>query len=879
MRRMFLTSVAGLAMGWAAIAVAVPQEPAKNAQPPARKQGKKKDSPPKVENTQPKKPILATEPAAMKVAADFKVELLYTVPKESQGSWVNLCHDPKGRLYTSDQYGAMYRITPPAIGGKAEDTKVEKVAVDVGMAQGMCWAFDSLYVVVNSGQKPTGLYRLTDKDKDDQLDTVDFLRPLQGGGGEHGPHAVIPHPDGKRLTVVCGNQTKLTKFDSSKPVPVWGEDHLLPRMPDGRGFMKGVLGPGGAIYNVTPDGQNWELHAVGFRNQYDAAYNRDGDLFSYDADMEWDFNTPWYRPTRVCFVPSGAEFGWRNGAGKYPAYYADSLPAIDDIGPGSPTGICFGYGAKFSAKYQNALYICDWSYGKMYAVHITPNGSGYTATHEEFIAGTPLPLTDVIINPVDGAMYFAIGGRKTQSGLYRVTYTGKQPTTPPAITKIANPDREARLVLEAKHGVKDAGSLSDIWRELGNADRFTRFAARVALEHQDVNLWREKALVETNAAVAIESLLALSRVSAPCPEHAKTEFNKDKTAADAKLGERVVTALGKLDFGSLTVDQRLAWARTVQIALNRFGKPTEAIRKAMIERIDPIYPTGNRYVDGELSQIMVYLEAPTAAAKTVALLNKALTQEEQIEYARSLRMLKTGWTPDLRKQYFGWFVKSENYRGGMSFGGFLNQVKTDAIANLTEPEKLELKPMLEAKPKATTTAIAANRPVVKNWTMDDLAPKLDAGLAKGRNFSNGKAMFATAACFGCHRFDGEGGATGPDLTVAAGRFGPRDLLESIIHPSKEVSDQYAAIDIETTDGKKVSGRIINLNGDGITLLTNMLDPSSTVTVNRGNIETQKLSSLSMMPTGLLDTLKEEDVLDLLAYVLSRADSKNKMFAK
>jgi hypothetical protein len=59
----------------------------------------------------------------------------------------------------------------------------------------------------------------------------------------------------------------------------------------------------------------------------------------------------------------------------------------------------------------------------------------------------------------------------------------------------------------------------------------------------------------------------------------------------------------------------------------------------------------------------------------------------------------------------------------------------------------------------------------------------------------------------------------------------------------------------------------------------MLDPSSTVTVNRGMIETQKLSSLSMMPTGLLDTLKEEDVLDLLAYVLSRADSKNKMFAK
>jgi len=59
--------------------------------------------------------------------------------------------------------------------------------------------------------------------------------------------------------------------------------------------MKGVMGPGGAIYNVTPDGKQWELFSVGFRNQYDAAYHKNGDLFTYDADMEWDFNTPWYR--------------------------------------------------------------------------------------------------------------------------------------------------------------------------------------------------------------------------------------------------------------------------------------------------------------------------------------------------------------------------------------------------------------------------------------------------------------------------------------------------------------------------------------------------------------------------------------------------------
>ena len=88
----------------------------------------------------------------------------------------------------------------------------------------------------------------------------------------------------------------------------------------------------------------------------------------------------------------------------------------------------FGYGAKFPAKYQDALYALDWSWGKLYAVHLKPDGSSYTATKEEFVTGAPLPITDAIIHPGDGAMYFTIGGRRVQSGLYRVTYVGDEST-------------------------------------------------------------------------------------------------------------------------------------------------------------------------------------------------------------------------------------------------------------------------------------------------------------------------------------------------------------------------------------------------------------------------------------------------------------------
>ena len=89
-------------------------------------------------------------------------------------------------------------------------------------------------------------------------------------------HAMLPGPDGKSLYVVCGNadQDGQARWPARACRRLWGEDHLLPRMPDGNGFMAGVLGPGGCIYKVDPDGKNWELVSTGYRNAFDAAFNR-----------------------------------------------------------------------------------------------------------------------------------------------------------------------------------------------------------------------------------------------------------------------------------------------------------------------------------------------------------------------------------------------------------------------------------------------------------------------------------------------------------------------------------------------------------------------------------------------------------------------------
>ncbi|MCH2372239.1 MAG: c-type cytochrome, partial [Pirellulales bacterium] len=816
----------------------------------------------------------------IKAAKGFQVELLYSVPSEVHGSWVNLCTDNKGRLIVSDQFGKLYKITPPKRGETLAQDDVKPLNVDIRAVNGMVWAFDALYVGVNDYERkiPSGLYRITDSDGDDELDKVEMLRSMDARG-DHGVHAVVPSPDGKSLFLITGNSTKPTQLADNSQVPqVWGEDHLLPSFPDGRGHNRGVLAPGGIIYKVDPDGKNFEAYANGFRNIFDAAFNREGELFTYDADMEYDFNVPWYRPTRICQVTSGSEFGWRNGAGKRPVFYPDNLPGVLDIGPGSPTGVTFGYGAKFPAKYQNALYALDWSWGKLYAVHMKQNGSSYTATKEEFVTGAPLPITDAIIHPGDGAMYFTIGGRRVQSGLYRVTYTGDESTalvtTTPNVTKAT----ELRRELESFHGKQDAKAITSAWSHLKNEDRFIRWAARIAVEHQSLDGWADKALTESDPQIQVEALLALARVTGVCPQHR----SEDTPAVDVAMRTKLLNAVLAIDMRKLNPTSQLTLQRTIQIILNRFGRPNDSTVEKLTAAIDPLFPSNSADLNWLLCETLAYLQSPTVAEKTMALIAAAPTQEEQVQYARSIRMLKNGWTPELQNAYFEWFLKAANYRGGASFDKFIEFIRNDAVASLSESQKDSMKELLAKK--AERISALENLGVIfegrqeKQWKLDELVQAANSGL-KGRDYENGRKMFGAAGCYACHRFQNQGGMTGPDLTTAGRRYSVRDLLDQVINPSKVINDQFSAVMVITDDGLVHSGVVVNLNNDGRTLNTDLTDPNKRVNINRNTIDEMLVSKTSPMPAGLFNRMTREEILDLVAYLISGADPNHDYFKK
>jgi len=838
------------------------------------------------------KPVAATPAESLKTLPGFKVQLLRS-SQPGEGSWVSLTIDNRGRLIVSPQdKEPMLRFT---LGADGTITRMETLDVPVTGAMGLLYAFDSLYV---NGNGPQGyhLYRIRDRNGDDQLDSVELLHRWTGGAGEHGAHGIVLGPDGK-LYIVNGNFVEIPEdILPTSPHKNYRDDVVLPRMEDGNGFGAGRKPPGGCVLRLDPDGKNAELFASGQRNTYDIAFNPDGELFGFDSDMEWDWGTPWYRPTRVYHIVSGGDQGFREGSAKWPEYYPDSLPATVNVGIGSPTGVRFGTGARFPSKYQRACYVMDWSYGRILAVHLAPDGASYKGTFESFVAGQPLNLTDLEIGK-DGAMYFTIGGRKTQGGLYRVSYGSEVHPDPVGQEKEFAPleARRLRHQLEAFHGRQDSRAIDFAWPHLDSEDRFIRYAARLAIESQPVGQWQQRVLDETRQRAGLTALLALARYG-----------SRD-------LQDKLLESLGRYWPKDLGPEQSLEAMRVCEVCVARMGRPTAGTAGDLIKSLDSLFPDRSWPLNRELSQLLIALDAPGIVKKALDLRDAATTQEEQLHYMVALRNARNGWSLGDRRRYFAWlsnrpatedggptypggasYFVSRNtrhpdetvqwfqdvgraYGDGASFNNFLKNLRKAAAQSLTDSERDELAALLVEAPAVANARPAKQHKFVRDWKLADLLPDLDRAV-RGRNFDNGREAFAAAQCLACHRFGNEGGAAGPDITAVASRFSPKDVLESIVEPSKVVSDQYQNITVSTKDGQDVTGRLVEETAAKLVLVPNQLTGDK-VEVNKTDVQTRAPSKLSPMPEGLINILNKEEILDLLAYIASGGRKEHAAFAK
>ncbi|MEX2212972.1 MAG: hypothetical protein WD768_02515 [Phycisphaeraceae bacterium] len=783
------------------------------------------------------------DPATFHVTPGFTIERLRSAGKD-EGSWVSLTFDPKGRLLIAREDKGLLRLTLPA--EKDGKIKVESINDTLHECRGMQFIGNDLYVNANNDK---ALMRLRDTGGDDRFDEITTVYASAGGVG-HGRNDVTLGPDGF-LYAIQGDSVAVPKDMASTLSP----RRFAARPKAGEGF----------VYRFDPrkvfdikDGlpERFEVIAAGLRNPYGVAFNAEGELFTYDADAEHDMGSPWYRPTRVRHIVSGADFGWRSVTGSWPPYYpdaADSPPSTFDIGKGSPTAIAFAHGSAFPGKYHDALYILDWAYGRILAVHMTPRGAGYACSAETFVKGRPFNVTDLAFGP-EGAMYVTTGGRKTQSGLYRIRYTGPA-LAAPALTEQQRARaaegakaRELRRKLESFHQFEPA-AVDIAWPHLDSEDPWIRHAARIAVEHQPVKEWLAQALPEKATIEGLTALLALASAS-------------DKSDRSAVLGK-----LNTLTLKDCTIEQQLIALRTYEICLVEGETLTPEVRREIVLRLSTLYPGETWELNRTLSLLLLDLDAASLLKPTLALLESAKTQHEQMHYLFVLRNMKQGWSLDERKHYFRKLLETQAYRGGAGMPGFMKKIREEAIASLSEKERAALGALVEGKDNAPLPAIP-QRAFVKAWTLAELKEPVAKDEGK-RDLANGKAMFNAAACNRCHRFGDEGRSVGPDLTSVASRFSRQDMLQSIIEPSGVVAENYRNVRIELDDGEVIVGQVVmagDYRSSDLRIMPSMMEPEKVRTIAKKRVVSHSESGVSPMPEGLLNTLTREDVLDLLAYL-------------
>jgi putative heme-binding domain-containing protein len=104
-------------------------------------------------------------------------------------------------------------------------------------------------------------------------------------------------------------------------------------------------------------------------------------------------------------------------------------------------------------------------------------------------------------------------------------------------------------------------------------------------------------------------------------------------------------------------------------------------------------------------------------------------------------------------------------------------------------------------------------------------------------------------------------------------------MENIVDPSKVISDQYDSHLIEKKDGSLVIGRVVSEDAGTLQVMMNPFAPAQLTTVKASDVKNKKTQAVSMMPPGLINTLNKDELLDLIAYVLSGGNPGDKMFAK
>ncbi|MEE2640045.1 MAG: PVC-type heme-binding CxxCH protein [Planctomycetota bacterium] len=165
----------------------------------------------------------------------------------------------------------------------------------------------------------------------------------------------------------------------------------------------------------------------------------------------------------------------------------------------------------------------------------------------------------------------------------------------------------------------------------------------------------------------------------------------------------------------------------------------------------------------------------------------------------------------------------------------------------------------------------------RDWKYDELIADVQK-LPMGRSWDVGKELFKVASCTGCHKMNGEGNVFGPDLTKLDAKKGTTEhILRSILEPSRDIDEKYQSFIFALDSGRQVTGMVVEENDDQYKIVIDPLAKDKATVLSKEEVEAYKKSKLSLMPSGLMNKLTREEILDLVAYVFAKGDKKHMLF--
>jgi putative membrane-bound dehydrogenase-like protein len=655
----------------------------------------------------------------------------------------------------------------------------------------------------------------------------------------------------------------------------------------------------GGIFRCAADGSKLRRIAKGFWNPFGLMVRNDGEMFAVEND-------PGSRPPcRLLNIMEGADYGYQRAYGNdavHP-FVAWNGELRGTLGMVHPTG----EGPCSLVELGGGVLVPSWSNHGIDYFPLSRKGAGYTSERIEILRGSDHFRPVCIVSGSDGAFYltdwvfssYQLHGRgrlwKLEIDLPAATWVQRDR---------APMNEETRLAQDLRSG-KTQSTMPKLFQYARSRDTYISDAALSELARFS-RKWTPETLLSMTTEDRLWALVALRRndltddrwISVLRDDPAvEIQFERLRWMADGVLTKflpEVEQLLVKPELDFRLFEAGLATFNTLR------GKPEAGVTDVplLLHRLNDVETPASikkyvlRLLPAPDKRLSISLLRELFALKDELLSLEVIHRLSMIASADACNLLAeiasdNACESQIRADAVAALAVSispEHQQLLINLASHpLETIRNEAIRSLrarplAEEEKAKLKLVSSKHSDAVTLVDAVLEPISIHRDRplpneNDVWLKRLAAIPGKPDVDAGRRIFFHAKignCSSCHRYDGRGNVVGPDLGFVSSQGKPEMILQSILEPNREVAPQFYATILELDNGNFFTGILLRSSSTEVYRDNQGLER----VFKKDDIIQRKEVKTSLMPTGLVEQLTDQELRDLIAFLSLPANSRH-----